>query len=128
MEAGFIISNSESDPDEVDDTDSPVSVESCLAHFIKPELLLDENAWHCENCSKFLQHQKMEEKKHARAVSDRNETGIHDEPWHAVNSCSVKVRTIGNGDIKNDQNVQNLLVVNALLSNIGQSLRRFHRG
>ncbi|KAL5171303.1 Ubiquitin carboxyl-terminal hydrolase 2 [Glycine soja] len=109
MEAGFIISNSESDPDEVDDTDSPVSVESCLAHFIKPELLLDENAWHCENCSKFLQHQKMEEKKHARAVSDGNETGIYDEPWHAVNSCSVKVRTNGNGDIKNDTNVENLV-------------------
>ncbi|TKY47847.1 Ubiquitin carboxyl-terminal hydrolase 2 [Spatholobus suberectus] len=110
MEAGFIIgSNSESDPDEVDDTDSPVSVESCLARFIKPELLSDENAWHCENCSKVLQRQKIEEKKQARAVSDGNETGGHDEPWHAANSCSVKVRTIGNGDIKNDKNIESLV-------------------
>ncbi|KAL2954930.1 hypothetical protein AAZX31_18G000500 [Glycine max] len=124
MEAGFIIgSNSESDPDEVDDTDSPVSVESCLAHFIKPELLSDENAWHCENCSKVLQHQKMEEKKQARAVSDRNETGIHDEPWHAVNSCSVKVRTIGNGDIKNDQNVQNLVACDKHKTNLENGQR-----
>nr|KYP75587.1 Ubiquitin carboxyl-terminal hydrolase 2 [Cajanus cajan] len=84
MEAGFIIgSNSESDPDEVDDTDSPVSVESCLAHFIKPELLSDENAWHCENCSKVLQRQKMEDEKQARAVSDGNKTGSRDEPFSA---------------------------------------------
>ncbi|ESW35835.1 hypothetical protein PHAVU_001G268800 [Phaseolus vulgaris] len=109
MEASFIIgSNSESDPDEVDDTDSPVSVESCLAHFIKPELLSDENAWHCENCSKVLR-QKMEKEKQARAVSDGNESGIHDEPRHAVNSCSVNVRTNGNGSIKNHQNIESLV-------------------
>ncbi|XP_061360589.1 ubiquitin carboxyl-terminal hydrolase 2 [Gastrolobium bilobum] len=107
MEAGFIIgNNSESDPDEVDDTDSPVSVESCLAHFIKPELLSDENGWHCENCSKILLRQKMETKKQAKTLSDGNETGCHDEPCHAANSCSVKARTLGNGDIKNDKNIE----------------------
>ncbi|XP_020234184.1 ubiquitin carboxyl-terminal hydrolase 2 [Cajanus cajan] len=110
MEAGFIIgSNSESDPDEVDDTDSPVSVESCLAHFIKPELLSDENAWHCENCSKVLQRQKMEDEKQARAVSDGNKTGSRDEPFSAANSCSVKVRTTENGDSKNDRNIESLV-------------------
>ncbi|XP_047170188.1 ubiquitin carboxyl-terminal hydrolase 2 isoform X2 [Vigna umbellata] len=107
VEASFIVgSNSESDPDEVDDTDSPVSVESCLAHFIKPELLSDENAWYCENCSKVLHLQKMEEEKQARDVCDGNESGIHDEPWHAGNSCSVNVRTNGNGSIENDQNIE----------------------
>lgn len=109
-EAGFIVgNNSESDPDEVDDTDSPVSVESCLAQFIKPELLSDENAWHCENCSKILQHQKMETKKQAKNVSNGNETGCHDEPWHAANSCSVKVRGLGNGDIGYDKNIESLV-------------------
>ncbi|KAK7331480.1 hypothetical protein VNO77_25705 [Canavalia gladiata] len=110
METGFIIgSNSESDPDEVDDTDSPVSVESCLAHFIKPELLSDENAWHCENCSKVLQRQKLEGKKQTRNGSDGRETGSHDKACHASHSCSVKVRSIGNGDIKNDKNIESLV-------------------
>ncbi|CAJ1848452.1 unnamed protein product [Sphenostylis stenocarpa] len=111
MEASLVIgSNSESDPDEVDDTYSPVSIESCLAHFIKPELLSDENAWHCENCSKVLHRQNLEEKKKARAVSGGNESGIRDEPWHAVNSCSVNVRTNGNGNIQNDQKIESLVL------------------
>ncbi|KAF6135772.1 hypothetical protein GIB67_028628 [Kingdonia uniflora] len=42
---------SESDPDEVDDTDAPMSIDRCLAYFVKPELLSNEQAWHCENCS-----------------------------------------------------------------------------
>lgn len=110
MEAGFTIgSNSESDPDEVDDTDSPVSIESCLAHFIKPELLSDENAWHCENCSKVLQRQKLEEKKQAKTVFDGNETGSHDGSLHAANTCSVTVRTFANGDIENDKNIESLV-------------------
>lgn len=54
--------SSESDPDEVDG-DSPVSIESCLSYFIKPELLSGEHAWHCENCSRILQEQKIKSKK-----------------------------------------------------------------
>ncbi|KAI5406500.1 hypothetical protein KIW84_053006 [Lathyrus oleraceus] len=109
VEAVILIrSNSESDPDEVDDTDSPVSVESCLAHFIKPELLSDENAWHCENCSKILQRQKKKSKKQARILSDLYASGSHDESNHASNSCSctLKVSSRGNGDIKSDKNVE----------------------
>lgn len=109
VEAVTIIRNiSESDPDEVDDTDSPVSVESCLAHFIKPELLSDENAWHCENCSKILQRQKKKAKKQARILSDGNASGSHDESSHASHSCSrsFKVSSKGNGDIKSDKNVE----------------------
>ncbi|CAI9776111.1 unnamed protein product [Fraxinus pennsylvanica] len=51
---------SDSDPDEVDNTDAPVSVESCLAYFTKPELLSkDEHGWQCDNCSKVLQEQRI---------------------------------------------------------------------
>ncbi|CAN4090903.1 unnamed protein product [Withania somnifera] len=54
----------ESDPDEVDSTDAPVSVESCLACFTKPELLSKtEHAWQCENCAKLLQEQRIRVKK-----------------------------------------------------------------
>ncbi|XP_006366844.1 ubiquitin carboxyl-terminal hydrolase 2 [Solanum tuberosum] len=64
-EASSAIGNSsESDPDEVDSTDAPVSVESCLACFTKPELLSKtEHAWQCENCAKLLREQRMRLKK-----------------------------------------------------------------
>lgn len=48
---------SESDPDEVDDT-SPVSIETCLTYFIKPELLSKDQGWYCEKCSKVVKPQK----------------------------------------------------------------------
>ncbi|CAL0320428.1 unnamed protein product [Lupinus luteus] len=103
-EAGFIVgNNSESDPDEVDDADTPVSVESCLAHFIKPELLSDDNAWHCENCSK-THRQKMETSTQAKNASDGNETRCNDEPGYGA--CSVKVGGIGNGDMVNEKNAE----------------------
>lgn len=73
---GFTASNSsESDPEEVDNSDSPVSVDSCLGHFIKPELLTNDNAWICENCSKSLQHQRLEEKKVKRALKNLTSGG-----------------------------------------------------
>ncbi|TMX03591.1 hypothetical protein EJD97_015705 [Solanum chilense] len=64
-EASSAIGNSsESDPDEVDSTDAPVSVESCLACFTKPELLSKtEHAWQCENCAKLLREQRIKLKK-----------------------------------------------------------------
>ncbi|RVW99824.1 Ubiquitin carboxyl-terminal hydrolase 2 [Vitis vinifera] len=44
---GFINRNSsESDPDEVDNSNSMVSIDSCLTYFTKPELLSNEHAWH----------------------------------------------------------------------------------
>jgi len=61
--------SSESDANEVDDTDSPVSIESCLAHFIRPELLSGEHAWHCENCSKLLQEKRRKVRKHQLQTS-----------------------------------------------------------
>ncbi|KAK4425241.1 Ubiquitin carboxyl-terminal hydrolase 2 [Sesamum alatum] len=57
---GVVGNSSESDPDEVDNADTPVSVESCLAFFMKPELLSkDEHAWQCDNCSKVLREQRI---------------------------------------------------------------------
>ncbi|KAJ8530744.1 hypothetical protein K7X08_023625 [Anisodus acutangulus] len=60
-EASSAVGNStESDPDDVDNTDAPVSVESCLACFTKPELLsITEHAWQCENCAKLLREQRV---------------------------------------------------------------------
>ncbi|KAG1370081.1 ubiquitin carboxyl-terminal hydrolase 2 [Cocos nucifera] len=47
----IVCANSESYQNEVDDTSGVLSVESCLALFTKTELLSDEHAWHCEQCS-----------------------------------------------------------------------------
>lgn len=60
VHAGYGGNSSESEPDEVDNTDAPVSVQSCLSYFTKPELLSkNEHAWQCENCAKVLQEQKV---------------------------------------------------------------------
>ncbi|CAG7874794.1 unnamed protein product [Brassica rapa] len=63
-EAGFMGVSSNSDAEVVlDDSDSPVSVDTCLAMFTKPEILSEDNAWHCENCSKNLKLQRLREKR-----------------------------------------------------------------
>ncbi|KAJ4895284.1 Ubiquitin carboxyl-terminal hydrolase 2 [Raphanus sativus] len=75
---GSMAFSSESDPEEIDDSDSPVSVERCLAHFTKPEILSDDNAWNCENCSKNLKLQRLREKRKSTSngwVSE-NEDGV----------------------------------------------------
>ncbi|XP_050371983.1 ubiquitin carboxyl-terminal hydrolase 2 [Argentina anserina] len=88
---------SESEPDEVDDTNSPVSVESCLAHFIKPELLANENAWHCENCSKSLHRQKLEEKKQRKSTTKVS-----------INGCETRVRSVSSSsDTADISNISN---------------------
>ncbi|CDY15525.1 BnaA08g28090D [Brassica napus] len=70
--AGFMAFSSESDPEEIDDSDSPVSVERCLAHFTKPEILSDDNAWNCENCSKNLKLQRLREKRKSKKDESRS--------------------------------------------------------
>ncbi|KAK4356847.1 hypothetical protein RND71_022457 [Anisodus tanguticus] len=84
-EASSAVGNStESDPDEVDNIDAPVSVESCLACFTKPELLSKtEHAWKCENCAKLLREQRM-----------RSEGGIH--------SSQDEASSLENCDNQND--------------------------
>ncbi|XP_024028854.1 ubiquitin carboxyl-terminal hydrolase 2 [Morus notabilis] len=88
-ETGFMAGNSsESDLDEVDDTDSPVSVETCLAHFTKPELLSNENSWHCENCSKKVLRQKLRDNKQSKAAAKT-----------LVNGCGTRTQSdIGNSN------------------------------
>ncbi|CAK7328449.1 unnamed protein product [Dovyalis caffra] len=98
--------SSESDPDEVDDSDSPVSVESCLAHFVKPELLSNDNAWECENCSKILQQQKLNAKKKQSKISPKTslnggETQIQSDLVNLDKgiSYSTEVGNSQNGDV-----------------------------
>ncbi|CAN1856036.1 Ubiquitin carboxyl-terminal hydrolase 2 [Linum perenne] len=89
--------SSESDPGEVDDSDSPVSVESCLAHFIKPELLSNDNAWECENCSKTLHLQERKaRKKLGRTVLGVLNGGVSRSP-NLDTSCSTENTTNGEG-------------------------------
>ncbi|XP_068655184.1 ubiquitin carboxyl-terminal hydrolase 2-like isoform X2 [Aristolochia californica] len=54
--------SSEFNQDEVDGSNSEVTVDSCLAFFTKPEILSGEHAWYCEGCSMILKGQK----KHTR--------------------------------------------------------------
>lgn len=76
---GVIGNTSESDPDEVDNADAPVSVESCLALFTKPEFLSkDEHAWQCDNCSKIMREQKINTRKLQMPMSDIVPNGCED--------------------------------------------------
>ncbi|KAL6535275.1 ubiquitin-specific protease ubp2 [Orobanche minor] len=79
---GVIGNSSESDPDEVDNADAPVSVESCLALFAKPELLFkDEHAWQCDNCSKTLRERRFRlRSKPKLAISEDVANGVDGKP------------------------------------------------
>ncbi|CAL5347663.1 unnamed protein product [Camellia sinensis] len=109
-ETASLVGNiSETDPDEVDDSDSPVSIESCLAYFIKPELLSNEHAWHCENCSKVMQEQRMQSRKKKQKAPPKIQiSGLEDRiqsnPSSSTNDCPCpgEVRSLSNGDIRKD--------------------------
>jgi ubiquitin carboxyl-terminal hydrolase 16/45 len=97
--------SSESDPDEVDDSDSPVSLESCLALFIKPELLSNDNAWECENCSNILREQRLDAKNKQSKISPKasingDETQIQSDSVSLDKniSCSTEVGSFEDGD------------------------------
>ncbi|KAF2291964.1 hypothetical protein GH714_042306 [Hevea brasiliensis] len=102
---GFTAGNSsESDPDEVGNSDSPASVESFLAHFIKPELLSNDNAWECESCSKTLQRleaKKMQCKTVLQTMINGGHTQSQSHPPNLDKDvlCSTEVRDLQNGDI-----------------------------
>ncbi|KAJ6298929.1 hypothetical protein OIU76_019987 [Salix suchowensis] len=98
--------SSESDLDEVDDSDSPVSLESCLAHFIKPELLSNDNAWECEICSNILREQRLDAKNKqskisAKASLNGEETQIQSDSVNLDKniSCSTEVGSFEDGDV-----------------------------
>ncbi|KAL1188764.1 Ubiquitin carboxyl-terminal hydrolase 2 [Cardamine amara subsp. amara] len=84
---GFMAFSSESDPEEIDDSDSPVSVERCLAHFTKPEILSDDNAWNCENCSKNLKLQRLKEKR--KSKKDESRSSKTSNGWVNENEIGV---------------------------------------
>lgn len=106
-DAGSAVENtSESDPDEVDNSNTQVSVESCLAYFTKVELLsISEHGWNCENCSKALQEQKRQSrKKHQKAADEIKQNGAEDRvngnPSNSSSdsSCPSEVLITSNGD------------------------------
>ncbi|XP_068666333.1 ubiquitin carboxyl-terminal hydrolase 2-like [Aristolochia californica] len=68
--------NSESNQDELDDINSEVTVDSCLAFFTKPELLSDEHAWYCEGCSKILKGQKKHTRDKIQQTGNENTHSI----------------------------------------------------
>ncbi|XWS22364.1 hypothetical protein CRYUN_Cryun29cG0027400 [Craigia yunnanensis] len=132
-ETGFLAGNiSESDPDEVDDSDSPVSVESCLAHFIKPELLSGDNAWNCENCAKILQCQKLKAKKKPTKMPTNlingGETQSQCEPPSLDRElpCPNGVRTISNSDISSSG--ESLVLHNEITDSLNQNCIKVENG
>uniref|UniRef100_A0A7N0UTL1 Ubiquitin carboxyl-terminal hydrolase n=1 Tax=Kalanchoe fedtschenkoi TaxID=63787 RepID=A0A7N0UTL1_KALFE len=99
---------SESDPDEVDDT-SPVSIESCLAYFTKQELLLKEQGWYCEKCSKIVQCYKSKpELNHVinglKIQSNYHEAGMH---ITASGSEDSSLSFIRGGHLTNGESIEN---------------------
>ncbi|XP_042517711.1 ubiquitin carboxyl-terminal hydrolase 2-like [Macadamia integrifolia] len=108
-ETSFVAGNScDTDPCEVDNTDAPVSIDSCLAYFTKPELLPDKLAWHCENCSKILQGQKMEGKGGLKKTTPRTRiNGVQVRSGNAQSSFNKDSRFLpecthlSNGKLEN---------------------------
>ncbi|KAL6976345.1 ubiquitin-specific protease ubp2 [Sarracenia purpurea var. burkii] len=108
-ESGFLVgNNSESDPDEVDNGDSQVSIESCLEFFTKLERLSNEHAWHCENCSKTLQVKRMQLRRKQKIIS-KNQISLSEDRTKSAPSSSSKdcpclgeVRNLNNGDVRKD--------------------------
>lgn len=102
----FVGNSSESEPDEVDNTDAPVSVESCLAYFTKAELLSkDEHAWQCENCSKILHEERTRLRKKLLNPSSRNhKNGDSDTSGLLSKSRSSysERRLVDNGNLKKE--------------------------
>lgn len=119
----LVANSSESDPDEVDNSDSPVTVESCLAHFIKPELLSNENAWHCENCSKALKRQMLRAKKLGKTASvilmNGDEAQTQNEQVHLHKKFSPDaLESLTNGTTKIDASLNG--AVESLVSHKGK--------
>ncbi|KAL2923364.1 Ubiquitin carboxyl-terminal hydrolase 2 [Bienertia sinuspersici] len=115
---GFLAeNNTESDPDEVD-TDSPVSVERCLAQFMKPERLSGEHAWHCENCSKLLKEERKRVRKNQKKApmiqrNMRSDVCSSSEDLHAkshicIDSPAMVSGTHNNGSSDIDEKLKKL--------------------
>ncbi|KAI0510508.1 hypothetical protein KFK09_011112 [Dendrobium nobile] len=112
---------SESNLEEVDDTDVPVSINSCLALFTKPELLSDEQAWYCEHCSEMLQENRElgTSKLHAVEVLDLSVTlnlmvaedeFICNKVAAGSHGCSANVNVLDNGKFVSSMKNVDILV------------------
>ncbi|XP_071713422.1 ubiquitin carboxyl-terminal hydrolase 2 [Rutidosis leptorrhynchoides] len=100
---------SESDSDEVDNTDSPVSVYKCLAHFTTSELLSKtEHAWHCEQCSKVLVEQKMNLK---NKLQEPVSVGAENGSLNVLSDSGIET-TVSNGSHDDINRVESELVEN----------------
>lgn len=124
---GFIsVNGSESEPDEVDNTSSTVSVEGCLAYFTKPELLSNEHAWHCENCTKTLKEQRLNMK--SRDHVNGGKYGLHNDSlsFNTADSYPIEVKSPVNGS--NHSNTVSDSLGGSLVSqnqNINDSVQEF---
>ncbi|KAL0548024.1 hypothetical protein IC582_012463 [Cucumis melo] len=107
--------NSESDPEEVDNTDAPVSVESCLTFFTKPELLSNENGYNCEKCSKRLQQQRLEMKKQSKVACKAVANGCQTAVGGDISSCNENSSV----EVKNQRNMN--LTNGSIIYNSGES-------
>ncbi|KAG1330878.1 putative ubiquitin carboxyl-terminal hydrolase 2 [Cocos nucifera] len=133
MDATLWTSNSsESNQEEVDDTNSPVSVDSCLVLFTKPELLSDEHAWYCEHCSEVLSHHnvgrrkgkqqyaaRLSQSEDTKSQLDGGEVGTtevsHDSEVGCLNSTEIKVLSNGkmtSTSVNMDQHVERIVDIN----------------
>nr|XP_043613576.1 ubiquitin carboxyl-terminal hydrolase 2 [Erigeron canadensis] len=118
--------NSESDSDEVDNTDSQVSVDKCLSYFTTSELLTKaEHAWHCEHCSKALLEQRMKLKnKPLELVSNGAENGsstISSDSGVEYSTCNGLQNDKSNGSRVGSELEENGNVVNGDRSSVTAS-------
>ncbi|XP_057783357.1 LOW QUALITY PROTEIN: ubiquitin carboxyl-terminal hydrolase 2-like [Salvia miltiorrhiza] len=95
---------SESDADEVDNADAPVTVESCLSFFTKPEFLSkDEHAWQCDNCSRILREQRAKLRKLKEPISDAVANGCEDRHPSGLlgdeKTCDMEKSMNGNAEV-----------------------------
>ncbi|KAG6582476.1 Ubiquitin carboxyl-terminal hydrolase 2, partial [Cucurbita argyrosperma subsp. sororia] len=111
-ESSFV---SESEPEEVDNTNAPVSVESCLTYFTKPELLSNENGYNCEKCSKRLQQQRLEMKKQSKVARKAVANGYQTDVGGDISSFNVDSSV----EVKNQRNMN--LINGSLSHSSGES-------
>ncbi|KAL1536119.1 ubiquitin-specific protease ubp2 [Salvia divinorum] len=119
-------STSESDADEVDNANAPVTVDSCLAFFTKPEFLSkDEHAWQCDNCSRILREQREKSRKLQKPTSDAMPNGCEDgHPSSDGKTCDTE--KIMNNKAEDDPSDGELLPHNEEILENGKCKVRNH--
>ncbi|CAH1417366.1 unnamed protein product [Lactuca virosa] len=78
-EVEIVKNNSDSDSDELDNSDCQVSVDKCLAYFTTSEILSKtDHAWQCEQCTKALleQRTRLKNKTNGIGIGIPSDSGI----------------------------------------------------